>query len=68
MKQILLTLFSVTTLLSAWPAFAGPDWSVIERARAQARAQRQNPEPSSCLAQHPANHAFCAPRADGGRR
>ncbi|ODV42102.1 hypothetical protein AWV79_29915 [Cupriavidus sp. UYMMa02A] len=38
MKNILLALFGSAAVMAAWPAMAGPDWAVIERGRAAARA------------------------------
>jgi hypothetical protein len=38
MKNILLALFGAAAVTAAWPAMAGPDWAVIERGRAAARA------------------------------
>ncbi|MGT2493216.1 hypothetical protein ACU4GD_28730 [Cupriavidus basilensis] len=38
MKTIVLALLSVTALASSLPALAGPDWTVIERARPEAGA------------------------------
>jgi len=38
MKQLLLSLVTTLTLGAAWPAFAGPDFQVIEKARAARQA------------------------------
>jgi hypothetical protein len=38
MKTILLALLGATAVTAALPALAGPDWAVIERGRAAARA------------------------------
>ncbi|CAG9183242.1 hypothetical protein LMG23992_04939 [Cupriavidus laharis] len=38
MKNILLALLGAAAVMAAWPAMAGPDWAVIERGRAAARA------------------------------
>jgi hypothetical protein len=38
MKTILLALLGAAAVTAAWPAMAGPDWAVIERGRAAARA------------------------------
>ncbi|TXI85289.1 MULTISPECIES: hypothetical protein [unclassified Cupriavidus] len=40
MKRSLLSIVGVATLLASVSAFAGPDWTVIERARAEARRQQ----------------------------
>ncbi len=40
MKTILLALLGAAAVTAAWPAMAGPDWAVIERGRAAARAAR----------------------------
>jgi hypothetical protein len=33
MKKLLLALFCISTITTAFPAFAGPDWQLIEQAR-----------------------------------
>ncbi|WP_155301128.1 hypothetical protein [Cupriavidus necator] len=38
MKTILLALLGLGAITASLPAAAGPDWTVIERARAAARA------------------------------
>lgn len=38
MKKLLISLASALTLGAAWPAFAGPDFQVIEKARADRQA------------------------------
>lgn len=38
MKTILLALLGAAAVTAACPAMAGPDWAVIERGRAAARA------------------------------
>ncbi len=48
MKTIVLALMSVTVLASSLPAFAGPDWAVIERARAQKQAQAKQQAQTPC--------------------
>ena len=42
MKKIYLALISVTSLTAALPAFAGPDWQIIEHGRkVKAEGMRQ---------------------------
>jgi hypothetical protein len=41
MKHTLVAMLGVATLAASASALAGPDWTVIERARAQKRAQQQ---------------------------
>lgn len=48
MKTIMLALLSVTAFACSLPAFAGPDWTVIERARAQKQAQAKQQAQASC--------------------
>ncbi|MBP0623276.1 hypothetical protein [Cupriavidus consociatus] len=43
MKTILLAMLALGALAASVPASAGPDWSVIERARAEARARHALP-------------------------
>ncbi|MEM5432459.1 hypothetical protein [Cupriavidus oxalaticus] len=43
MKSILLAMLALGAIAASLPASAGPDWSVIERARAQARALQAAP-------------------------
>ncbi len=38
MKKLLISLATALTLGAAWPAFAGPDFQVIEKARADRQA------------------------------
>lgn len=38
MKKLLISLAAALTLGAAWPAFAGPDFQVIEKARADRQA------------------------------
>lgn len=38
MKKLLISLATTLTLGAAWPAFAGPDFQVIEKARADGQA------------------------------
>lgn len=38
MKKLLISLATTLTLGAAWPAFAGPDFQVIEKARADRQA------------------------------
>jgi hypothetical protein len=38
MKKLLISLVTTLTLGAAWPAFAGPDFQVIEKARAARQA------------------------------
>jgi hypothetical protein len=45
MNKILLALLSVTALAPALPAHAGPDFTVIERARAARQAQARQAQP-----------------------
>ncbi|CAG2148068.1 hypothetical protein [Cupriavidus plantarum] len=40
MKRVLLALAGTAALVSSVSAFAGPDWTVIERARAYAHQQQ----------------------------
>lgn len=63
MKPIMLALLSVTALACSLPAFAGPDWTVIERARAQKQAQAKQQAQIACALQ--SNQAAAAPAADG---
>lgn len=39
MKKLLLTLLCISTLSTAFPAFAGPDWQLIEQGRKAKQAQ-----------------------------
>ncbi|WP_076591347.1 hypothetical protein [Herminiimonas arsenitoxidans] len=39
MKKLLLTLLCISTLSAAFPAFAGPDWQLIEQGRKAKQAQ-----------------------------
>ncbi|PJJ06789.1 hypothetical protein CLU90_5766 [Janthinobacterium sp. 67] len=39
MKKLLLTLLCISTLIAAFPAFAGPDWQLIEQGRKAKQAQ-----------------------------
>ncbi|WP_349605959.1 MULTISPECIES: hypothetical protein [Cupriavidus] len=39
MKTVLLALLGLGAITASLPAAAGPDWAVIERARAAARAR-----------------------------
>lgn len=39
MKKILLILLCISTIGAAFPAFAGPDWQLIEQARKAKHAQ-----------------------------
>ena len=39
MKKLLLTLLCISTLSAAFPAFAGPDWQLIEHGRTAKQAQ-----------------------------
>lgn len=49
MKTLILALAGAATLAAALPALAGPDWTVIERARAEKRAaQRAALQQASC--------------------
>jgi len=41
MNKIVLTLLGAAALAAALPAFAGPDWNVIERGRAAAQQAQQ---------------------------
>ncbi|MCY1279727.1 hypothetical protein D9M68_440140 [compost metagenome] len=43
MKTILIAMLALGALAASVPASAGPDWSVIERARAEARARHAVP-------------------------
>ncbi|MGE8368487.1 hypothetical protein ACU4GI_09485 [Cupriavidus basilensis] len=63
MKTIVLALLSVTALASSLPALAGPDWTVIERARAQKQAQAKQQAQTPCALK--SNQAAAAPGADG---
>jgi hypothetical protein len=63
MKSIVLALLSVTTLACSLPAFAGPDWTVIERARAQKQAQAKQQEQTPCALK--SNQAAAASAAAG---
>ncbi|MDF3837385.1 hypothetical protein P3W85_31215 [Cupriavidus basilensis] len=61
-KKIALALLSVTALASSVPAFAGPDWTVIERARAQKQAQAKTQAQTPCALKN--DQAASAPGAD----
>ena len=63
MKTIVLALLSVTVLASSLPAFAGPDWTVIERARAQKQAQAKQQAQTPCALK--SNQATATSGADG---
>lgn len=63
MKTIVLALLSVTTLAASLPAFAGPDWSVIERARAQKQAQAKQQAQTPCALK--SNQATATSGPDG---
>ena len=39
MKKLLLMLLCISTLSTAFPAFAGPDWQLIEQGRKAKQAQ-----------------------------
>ncbi|MGK5079122.1 hypothetical protein [Janthinobacterium sp. HLX7-2] len=39
MKKLLLTLVCISTLSAAFPAFAGPDWQLINQGRKAKQAQ-----------------------------
>jgi hypothetical protein len=39
MKKVLLTLLCISTLSAAFPAFAGPDWQLIEQGRKAKQTQ-----------------------------
>jgi enoyl-CoA hydratase/carnithine racemase len=39
MKKLLLALLCITTISAAFPAFAGPDWQLIEQGRKAKQAQ-----------------------------
>lgn len=43
MNKLLLALLGAVALMSSLPAAAGPDWTVIERGRAAARARHTTP-------------------------
>ncbi|WP_317924895.1 MULTISPECIES: hypothetical protein [unclassified Cupriavidus] len=43
MKTILLAMLALGAIAVSLPASAGPDWTVIERARAQAQARHAPP-------------------------
>jgi hypothetical protein len=50
MKKVLLTLLCISTLSAAFPAFAGPDWQLIEQGRKAKQtqlAQAANKAPQS---------------------
>lgn len=50
MKKFLLTLLCVSTIGVAFPAFAGPDWQLIEQAR---QAKHLAPLPTEASKDHP---------------
>jgi hypothetical protein len=62
MNKLLLALLGAVALSSSLPAVAGPDWTVIERARAEARARHTAPC-ASCV--QPVDQA-AAPAAAAG--
>lgn len=51
MKRILLTLLGAVALTSSLSAVAGPDWTVIDRARAAARSQQAQQQADAALVQ-----------------
>lgn len=63
MKTILLALLGAAAVTAAWPAFAGPDWAVIERGRAAARAAHPCAHP--CADTHQRSTGATAASAPG---
>ena len=63
MKTIVLALLSVTALSASLPALAGPDWTVIERARAQKQVQAKQQAQKPCALK--SNPAAATSGADG---
>lgn len=51
MKRLVLVATSIAALASSLPAFAGSDWSVIERASAAKRADMQQAAESAAVMQ-----------------
>ncbi|MGO4763675.1 hypothetical protein AB4120_14125 [Cupriavidus sp. 2KB_3] len=51
MKRTLLTLLGAVALTSSLSALAGPDWTVIDRARAAAKAQQAQQQANTALVQ-----------------
>ncbi|TDF66797.1 hypothetical protein [Cupriavidus sp. L7L] len=62
MKAILIAMLALGALAASLPASAGPDWSVIERARAEARAHHAIPCAQNAHAA-PASAAPASPTA-----
>ncbi|MGO4330910.1 hypothetical protein, partial [Cupriavidus sp. M-11] len=64
LNKIVLSLASVSALAASLPALAGPDWTVIERARAQKQAQaRRASAQARCPLQAQGAAAPAAPSA-----
>lgn len=61
MKTILFTMAGAVTTAVSLAAMAGPDWSVIEKARAakQAQAQKQTPHQPMTMEDHAAMMKAC---------
>ncbi|MFS8979706.1 hypothetical protein PO002_35410 [Cupriavidus necator] len=61
MKTILLTMAGAVTAAVSLAAIAGPDWSVIEKARAakQAQAQKATPHQPMMMEDHAAMMKAC---------
>lgn len=62
MKSALLALCGAASLLASLSAIAGPDFAVIERARANAQ-QRQQAKPAACHCETAAGPGTSAPSA-----
>lgn len=65
MKKLLLALLCISTVGAAFPAFAGPDWQLIEQARKakhaelqQAAASKDQPAGTACKMDKKMHHAM----------